>query len=437
MLEYLKKYIENKKVLILGFGAEGKSTYKILKEIGGYENLAIADAVDIEIDEVTHTGENYQDVINDYDIVIKSPGVPLKNNDLSSYTADITSQMNLFVGYFKNQIIGITGTKGKSTVSSLVSHTLKEKGYKVAFGGNIGIPAFDLIKSIDDETFIVLEMGVPQLEHLNTSPHVAVILNFFEDHLDRFKTMVNYTNAKLNIAKFQSESDYLFFNEQIRKYETTDILNDSKAQQYVFDKNNLFINDLNFLDDSELRGLHNLYNVNVVYEVLRNYNISVDDLKKSLSTFKALKHRLELFQTISGVDYYNDSISTTAESAISSFESIPNAKTIVIGGTDRGINYDYLIEKLINSNLDNILLTAQSGLRIYNKLANIITDNKKNILYFEHLEECAKWVSHNALENSAVIFSPAAPSYGYFKNFEERGESWISWISEYTNNKSK
>ncbi|MCQ2520609.1 MAG: UDP-N-acetylmuramoyl-L-alanine--D-glutamate ligase, partial [Lachnospiraceae bacterium] len=203
MDKVLKQIISNKNILILGFGREGKSTLREILALGGFLSVTIADAKDIpsEIkkdlpDYMEYvTGDGYLDCIDDYDVVFKSPGVVLKK-PASEYKALITAQMDIFLMAYRDRSIGITGTKGKSTTSSLIAHLLKENGKNVLFAGNIGIPVFDIWKQVEDDSVVVIEMSCHQLEYIRVSPRISVLLNIYEDHLDHYETREKYAEAK-------------------------------------------------------------------------------------------------------------------------------------------------------------------------------------------------------------------------------------------------
>ncbi len=417
MIENIKNLIDNKKVLILGYGREGKSTYNLLKKIGTYQELAIADQKEItDIVEKVIFGDDYLECLDNYDIVIKSPGVALPQ-DVSAYKCRITSQIELFVTEYREKIIGITGTKGKSTTSSLLYHILKKNNIKTLFAGNIGKPVFDIIDEIEEDTTIVIELSVHQLEYLKVSPHQALFLNIYEDHLERYNTLENYRNIKENIYRYQKADDFLYCLEE---YKPTNISSNIKVIN-----NKLPFADFKEIGFKGLQGKHNLVNISFVYEVARKYNISDESFIKALITYVGLPHRLEYIGTKSKVDYYDDSISTTVESTINAMESIENAKIILLGGMDRGIDYTKLITYLKTKDLDYIITMYDSGKRIYQLLEEA---KVPNIKYIETLEKTVSFVLENAKENTACILSPASASYGYFKDFEERGDKYKMYI---------
>ncbi len=418
MINRITSLIENKKVLILGFGLEGKSTYNYLKNIGTYQSLTIADQNEVlGIEEEVIFGTDYLNYLEQFDIVIKSPGVALPN-DKSEYKCVITSQIELFISEYREQIIGITGTKGKSTTSSLLYHVLKTAGVKILFAGNIGVPVLDIINEIEEDTTIVIELSVHQLEYLQVSPKRSLFLNIYEDHLERYKTIENYRNIKENIYRYQSLNDTVYCLEEYRPQ-------NKNGQIKIINKENLPFKTFAEIEVKRLQGNHNLSNCAFVYEVAKEFNITDELFIKGVQTYQGLPHRLEYIGTKNGVDYYDDSISTTVESTINALESIENAKTILLGGMERGIDYTNLVEYLKTKKLDHIILMYDSGQRIYNLLKE---RNVENTIYIETLEEATKYVLENAQENTACLLSPASASYGYFKNFEERGDKYKMYI---------
>ncbi len=211
LLNILRKLIADKQVLILGFGREGKSTLSRLLQAGAYASLTIADQIHVSPghpDIHVLSGPSYMDTLNDYDLVFKSPGIVLPE-DPSAYDCQITSQMEVFFTAYREQIIGITGTKGKSTVTTLLYHILKENRRDVVLAGNIGIPAFDILEEIGPKTRIICELSCHQLEYIHVSPHVAVLLNIHEEHLDHYGTMKKYIHAKQQIYLHQKPEDLL------------------------------------------------------------------------------------------------------------------------------------------------------------------------------------------------------------------------------------
>ncbi len=424
MINRLKELIKDKKVLVLGFGKEGSSTYNVLENIRGFKCLDVADLKEIRpnitSDSKYYCGIDYQKNIEQYDVIFKSPGVELEKN-IEEYSCTITSQIEEFIKEYRMQIIGITGTKGKSTTASLLYHVLKENNKDVLLGGNIGLPVFELIENINEKTMIVTELSSYQLETLKISPHTAIFLNLYEDHLQRHHTIKNYFNCKANIYKHQTKGDKLFVGEKISSKIDCDkyiITNEDIPKIIKENYNNI-----------KLHGPNNLLNIAFVNKITKMYGISEEALYEALITYQPLSHRLEFIDTVNGVSYYDDSISTTAESAINAITSIPNTKTIFLGGVDRGIDYTILTDYILTSELDNILLMYASGEKIYKIL---LKENcQKNCILFANLDEATKWALENCQPKTAAILSPAAASHGYFLNFEERGKHFQNLIKNH------
>lgn len=427
MKEFLKQFVEQKKVLILGFGREGKSTFKRLQEVGSYAKLAISDRNPISVSDcdgvLCISGETYLDVLDDYDIVFKSPGIMLPKRG-TEYSCSIISQTEVFLKCYSAQTVGITGTKGKSTTSSLLYHVLKHSGRDCILAGNIGIPVFDIVEDISEETIIVLEMSCHQLEYIETAPATAAFLNLYEDHLDYYGTFERYANAKKNIYRRQKAGDILFCNPEFQPE-----ANECASQICCV---NAEVLPERAAKETKLRGKHNRFNIAVVYKICKYLNLKDEEIISTLSSFAPLAHRLEYVGTVQGVEYFDDSISTTVESTISAIASVENAGTVLIGGMDRGIEYSGLIEFLQTCKLDEIIFMYASGKRIYDEIQalEIKNDFSPKCAYVPDLKAAVDYARKATKEGKACILSPAAASYGYFNNFEERGDAFRGFVFE-------
>ncbi len=427
MKETIRNLVKDKKVLILGYGREGQSSFRMVSSVGGYACLDIADANAVSSDLTSShkviTGASYLDCLNDYDVVFKSPGIVLPM-DISNYSCRITCQADLFLEVYGAQTIGITGTKGKSTTSSLLYHILKECGKDVLFGGNIGIPIFDITDQIHPRTIIVFELSCHQLEYAKFAPSKAILLNLYEDHLDHYGTVEKYWNAKKNIYRNQGYCDFLFCNPDFLP-----ATGECKATVIKVKSQDLPFNSFEEIPGVTLRGTHNLFNTAFVYDVCRRYDISDEDFKAALATFKTLAHRLQYLGKLDEIDYYDDSISTTVESAISAVRAIPNAGTLLLGGMDRGIDYDPLVDFLPTTRLEHIILMYDSGKVILEKLKTTASPSfMEKAHYIQDLKDACAFAKANASKGTAVILSPASASYGVFKNFEQRGDFFKEYV---------
>ena len=441
LINTLKKLVENKSVLLLGFGREGKSTYNALLKTGGYSQIAIADMNDVATPHESvkvFCGENYQDAIDNFDVVFKSPGIVL-NKDISQYSCEITCQTNVFMEHFSNQIIGITGTKGKSTTTTLLHHILSNSGVNSVMVGNIGIPCFDKAEEITSDCKIVFELSCHQLEYAVKSPHIAVLINLYEEHLDHYGTVEKYFYAKQNIYRFQTKNDMLFCGVQCRdmidsescKSQITTISGNGEPADIMVSQGivNYKENKLEIpLNEIKLIGEHNYFNIGTVYGISKELNVSDSDFISSLKTYSPPPHRLEFYGSYEGVDFYDDSISTICETCINAIKFVPNIATVLIGGMDRGIDYSQLEDFLINDSIKNVILMEASGKRIYNEL----NEKKYNLSKFHlvnSLEDAVKLAKKITPKGKACVMSPAAASYGIFKDFEERGQVFKKLLS--------
>jgi UDP-N-acetylmuramoylalanine--D-glutamate ligase len=417
----LAEFVGGKNVLVLGFGKEGRSTGRVLTDVGGYSRLDVADGSPA-VSEYVPSGaafisDGYMDALENYDIVIKSPGIVLPDF-IKNLKCQITCQADIFLGEYSKQTIGITGTKGKSTVATLLHHTLETAGREVVLAGNIGIPVFDVAAQVTPETVAVVELSCHQLQHCSHSPSYAALLNLYEDHLDYYGTFCNYAKAKANIYSYQSERDVLYTH-------LKDLPITIKARSQVRD---VLASDLPFsrfedIGGVKLFGQHNLLNAAFVYKICRDIGVGDEAFISALRTYVPLRHRIEFIGSKNGVGYYDDSISTTAESTICAVQSVPNAKTLILGGVDRGIDYSGLVDFLIDSDLELIIGMYDSGKRIRDLfLLRCAETGGARFAYVDDLYQAAGIAQKNTPPGTACILSPAAASYGNFANFEERGD---------------
>ena len=425
MFDLILNRLRGKRILILGFGREGRSSLQFLNKYLPDAEVAVADKNAME--GVTHSGVHYLEAMYDYDIVIKTPGVSLKDFDTKG--VEITSQTDLFLSQFHAQTIGISGTKGKSTTTSLIYHLLKSSGRDAILTGNIGIPCFDVMEDIKPDSIVVYELSAHQLEYVHNSPHVGVILNVFEEHLDHFGTMKRYKSAKLNLLRFMEENDTAIIHESL--------LNDA-LDLFV---NNKVFNLFDFDDEIyrtalPLKGEHNYLNVKAALLACDAYGVDYRELIPYLYTFKPLEHRLEPIGTFDGVTFVNDSISTIPQAAISACQALGRVDFLLLGGFDRGIDYKPLADFLQTNPVPHLLFTGKAGERMMTLLDGVSTGsttcNTKvpepvegpTLSYYSTMEKAFAYISTHAQNGDVCLLSPAASSYDQYKNFEERGRKF-------------
>lgn len=432
MQDEIVNYLKDKKIVILGFGREGKSTYNFLRKHFEEKEIDVIDEnIDINSEEnkeyledmnlnVIKTSE-YINMLNAYDLIFKTPGISFKGIDISSFANKITSQLDIFLKYFKEYvtIIGITGTKGKSTTSSMLYQVLNKAKNGVHFLGNIGRSIFCEIDEIKKGDTVVLEISSHQSQYIKNSPNIGVILNVFQEHLDHYNSYEEYIDAKINVIKFQSKEDFAIYiknSSDLNKRLENVKLNSKIINLDLNDKDKFSYFD--FEHERKLIGKHNEYNIMVVLKICEILGIDKNVACEEIYNFSPLEHRLENVGQYDGVFYYNDSISTIPETAIACVNTIRDVDTLIIGGLDRGIDYTNFEKFLIDSKLVNIICMYDTGRKIFD---NIIGKTDKNVILVKDIYEAVECAKKVTKKGRACAMSPAAASYGFFKNFEERG----------------
>jgi len=440
MKEKIINFLSNKKIAILGFGKEGQSTYNFIKNNIPNYDITIIDQNPIEnINEKTITGPDYLNNLDQYDIILKTPGINIKVIDTTNIENKIYSQLELLLITNNKNVIGITGTKGKSTTTTLIYNILKEQLDNVLLAGNIGIPILDQIEEADDNTLFVVEMSSHQLEYITKSPHIGIILNLYEDHLDHAGSVEHYHACKLNMFKYQTNNDIAIYcsdnetlNNKIQK------LNPNSIQYKVtkqYDENAISLkenkvyynNEVLYIDDNQrhILGDNNLENIMVAIFIAKLYNLDLKKAKKTIDEFTGLEDRLEYCGTYNNIKYYCDTIATIPEATISGIEALKDVNTLIIGGLDRGINYNEFIKFLNNSKIKNIICMPTTGHKIAEQL-----NTNKNILKTDTLENAVELAKKHTEPNTICLLSPAAASYEYFKNYIEKGNKFKELIKK-------
>lgn len=410
--------LAKKKLLILGYGREGAATLAVLRRKLPETSIKVTDETTVQ-GLAEFIGLNEAIAESDTDtVIIKSPGIPWHRQyvkDLQNKGAVFTSATNLFFSERKGQglLIGITGTKGKSTTSALLAKVLLEAGKPARFVGNVGAPMLNELDA-PNETIFVIELSSYMLEDIETGPDIAILLNLSEEHMDYHGSVDAYHKAKLRIAGTQAETDTFIYNSSIPGIKA--------IAQTLPAKNKVpfQLSDDAVLASLALPGNHNKENASAVLAVARRLGVSDEATKKAFSEFKPLPHRLEVVATVSGVLYVNDSISTTPLSALAAIDVyVQTLGAVILGGMDRGYDFSKLASRLAELP-EAMAIILPGGERIVEALKN------KNAKYIQvaNLAEAFGWCRANLKPGQTCLMSPASPSYGFYKNFEERGESF-------------
>lgn len=394
--------LKDKKILILGFGREGQDTFNFLKN--HCKDIVIADKND---------GKDYLKKIQGRDIIIKSPGVsqnlikPLINKNQV-----VTSQTDIFLNNCNGIVIGITGTKGKSTTASLISEILSHKKIKNSLIGNIGKPALEYIKK-DKNHIYVYEMSSFQLQNTTKSPHIAVILNLYRDHLDQHKDIREYHNSKANITKFQTSKDILIFNNEDKNIAR--IVKKSKAKTIPFNPNR---QSLKIPDNI------NVYH-DLVLKLSRLFDIKKEEVESVASKFKTLPYRMEYVGKYKGITFYDNSAATIPEATILSIDKAGRSlKTLIMGGLDKGFDLKQLSKKISLSNINNLILFPNTG----EKIAKLVKNKK--IYHAKDMKEAVAIAFRETPKDSICLLAPGASSLNMFKDYKERGDLFKKYAKQ-------
>ncbi len=457
ILEFMPslKDLQNKKICILGLGIENCALVKFLlskkvdceiticdkrskKELGErYSVIASAAKQSLVLQQTGlprrrfvpprndkiiewKLGKNYDKNLEKYDIIFRSPGYPLFSSALrkikspsAPFTkggAIISSPMKLFFDLSPSKnIIGVTGTKGKGTTASLIYNIIKKSGKRVWLGGNIGVAPFEFISKIKKNDWVVLELSSFQLEDMETSPKIAVITNFYKEHLfaadpnnpNYHRSLKEYKNAKMNIVKYQKRGDYAVVNKKIN----------SKSKVILFNKSKL---------PSKLVGEHNKENIAAAVEVAKIVGVKKSAIEKAVKNFKGLEHRLEPIKTIQGVKYYNDTFATTPESTMIALNSFNAPIILIAGGAEKKSDFKKLAKVIKKKAVFVILLNGKATPRLKKEIKKAGFFGK-NIKLVYNMKEAVRIAKREAISGDIVLLSPACASFGMFKNYKERG----------------
>lgn len=428
---------KGKKIAVIGAGTEGLSSEKYLREHGAEVDIIDEHLTFSQANEAKNRKKLFEN-LDEYDFIVRSPGVhfdKLKKVDHSK----ITSQTKLFFDLCPCEIIGVTGTKGKGTTASLIYEMLKKQGFDAYLGGNIGLPPFEFLDKLTKDSKVVLEMSSFQLIDLDKSPHIAVMLMTTVEHLDWHKDVSEYVSAKRNILSHQKASDFVVLNRDYPATNESDIQSDGKVY-YVsrerqvlgegcfVDGNAIVLrtkgNDLEVIKTSEilLPGKHNFENASAAAMAAYLAGVSITNIRQVLKTFKGLEHRLELVTEINGVKYYDDSFSTTPETAIAAIEAFKDPEILILGGSSKGSDFTELGELI--SKRENIKAIIGIGVEWPAIKAKFKNQNFTLIEGAKNMEQIVAAASKIAKSGDVVILSPACASFDMFQNYKDRGNQF-------------
>ncbi len=428
-------HFKRKKIAILGFGREGRVLLNFFKKEGfSSSQITVCDQNPIELKDVSvRSGDDYLKHLDGFDVVFKSPGIPTMSPDIQRALKRgvvMSSSTNLFFDLCKGTIVGVTGTKGKGTTSTMLCTILKTAKRRAFLLGNIGKPALQYVSKIKKGDVVVMELSSFQLQNLRKSPHIAIVLDVTQDHLDHHKNIKEYRDAKLNIVKYQKRGDIAIFDRDsavVRSF--TKYI---KGKVFYFGtKEKTFVTS----SDLNVPGVHNIKNASAAALAAQQLGVSREIILKGLKKFKGNEHRLEFVAEKNGVRFYNDSAATNPDSTIAALRSFHEPKVLIVGGRNKGFSYAKLAKEIVKSDMRSVILIGETKNLLLTELKNNLWELNthkllERIFLVETLSDAVRSAYKIVQSGDVVLYSPAAASFDMFRNYEERGRMFKKLVQE-------
>ena len=452
-LEDFDRYLERKKVAIIGLGVSNmpllKYMYERMAKVTVFDDREMDDIPKDYLAEVMkyefdyEFGDDCLSKLKGFDVIFRSPScMPTKKElvEAEHNGTFVTSEIEMLMKMCPGTIIGITGSDGKTTTTSLIYEILKEKGYNCYLGGNIGEPLFTKLHEMKEDDYIVLELSSFQLMNMKVSPHISVITNITPNHLNIHSSYEEYIDAKKNIFKYQSKDDIVVLNYD---NEITKECAKEAEGKVIFFSSKTKLEDGIILDgdiikectdrvrrhimnvkDINLRGRHNYENVCTAIAATKSL-VDLDTQIAAIKKFKGVEHRLEFVREIDGVKWYNDSIGSSPTRTIAGINSYDEDIVLIAGGYDKHLDYTPLAKPILDK-VKTLILLGQTAEKIFLAVKEESEKQGKKIDTYmcESLEETVKLANKYAKKGDVVLFSPASASFDMFKNFDERGKKF-------------
>jgi len=446
-----KIYIKGKKVGVVGIGVSNIPLIRFLVQLGAevsafdqrtIENLS-KEVLEFGAEIKLYLGKDYLMNLHNLDMVFKTPGMRFDNPYLQSVKEEgaiITSEMDEFLKYCPGRTIGVTGSDGKTTTTTIIGEILKKSGYKVYVGGNIGAPLFSKIEEIREQDMVVLELSSFQLMTMTVSPEIALITNLTPNHLDIHKDMEEYIDAKKNIFRYQDENDLLILNEDNEitkgfaaeaKGKVEFFSSKKENEDAYYNDGSLYLRYERVVDLKEMRvkGIHNAENFLGAFLAVEDY-VTKDVMRHLALEFPGVKHRCQFIREFDGISYYNDSIASSPTRTIASIKSLEKKVNVILGGYDKNLDFTPLAEEGY-AYLKNIVLVGDTKYKIKEVFNNLSETKGIHIPMFiaETFEDAVLLLKTISKDGDIAILSPACASFDMFKNFEARGDRFIELVN--------
>ena len=424
------------KIAIAGYGIEGEANYAYWNTLDN--DITIVDTKEtpdraLPTDAKTILGEDAFDQLNGFDIVVRTAGLAPGKIKTDGH---VWSATNEFFQQCPVPIIGVTGTKGKGTTSSLITHILRAAGYTVHLVGNIGVPALETLPEIEDGDIVVYELSSFQLWDLERSPQIGVVVHIEEDHLDVHEGFKDYVAAKGNIARNQGINDRLIYN-ATNKW-ASEIAELSVGQRIPYPtERTAHVRDGNFwyneqllcsVDELQLAGIHNQENTCAAITAVWPWVQDGVVIGEGIRSFEGLEHRLKFVREVAGVKYYDDSIATTPGSAIAALRAFSEPKIVILGGSSKGGNFEALAGTAAKQEVKLALLIGDEADHLEAELKKVGVE-MENLGSRISMKDVVETAHGHAESGDVVILSPACASFGMFKSYADRGDQFIKAVT--------
>ena len=446
LTEYNNK-LKSSKIAILGLGVSNIPLLEYLHNLGCDVVVFNTKPLDKNLKDKLniykikyYNEENAFDYLHGFDIIFRSPSILPTRKELviaKEEGAVITSEIRELLHLAPCKVIGVTGSDGKTTTTTLINEILKANSYHTFLGGNIGTPLFTKLSEMKKEDIIVLELSSFQLMDMDISPNISIITNIAENHLDIHSSFEEYIDAKKNIFKYQDNKGILITNadnEITNKFKgngETRYFSRSKQTNYFYtDGTYIYYNGKKILNknDIKLRGIHNLENIATALTAV----IDLIDLDKSIEViknFNGVEHRLEFVREINNVKWYNDSVSSSPTRTIAGLYSYDENIVLIAGGYDKHLDYTNIAKPILDK-VTKLILMGDTKEKIYNAVTTSVMNPNIEIYKCNTLQEVVDKAKEVAIPGEIVLFSPASASFDMFKNFADRGNQFKDLVNK-------
>lgn len=433
-----KEKLTTSKIAIIGLGVSNLPLLEYLYNLSCDVTIFQDNKLEIDISKYNYPIHYGLKELKGFDIIFRSPGCLPSREELQeeiSRGAYVTTEVAEVVRLTPSKVIGITGSDGKTTTTTLINLVLKANGYNTYLGGNIGTPLFTQIENMKEDDIVVLELSSFQLMDMKTSPEIAVITNISPNHLDKHKYYEEYIKAKENIFRNNDGILVLNYDNEVTNKITSSreiryFSKETKTNAFYIHENNIYFQGKLIIDTSQLqiKGLHNYENICACLSAIYDM-IDLDTSVKAITDFKGVEHRIEFVREINGVKWYNDSVSSSPTRTIAGLNSFKEKIVLIAGGYDKNLDYTPLAEPILKK-VSKLILFGNTKDKIYQAVINKKKEESLDIYICNTLEEVVSIAHQVSIPKEIVLFSPASASFDMFKNFADRGKQFKDLVNK-------